>query len=179
MKRTATTILTLTLASATLSWAGCATSADKPPRIASTTAASARYAPSQPLLLASDPAGGERLWPGFAWHIELHIPEGQAAAGTYSGTMTVLDVRGDEFTASVEDWSNGARSRLHGWRRGAHVHLDRVDNPPHEGFRATFDGTTDAQGIIDGLFRNDASAPWGNDALGTWRAVPAEPSRAR
>lgn len=120
-----------------------------------------RLAP-QPPVDAAAPQG--------RWRLVLVVPPGHPLSGTYSGTLRLAEHQGLLF-GSVEDWSNGARSRFVGWHRGGVLHLARQDEAPWTGFRAAFDGVLSTEGdLMQGTCYNDASAPHGNNAVCTFTA---------
>ena len=99
------------------------------------------------------------------WQIEIVVAGGQT-----TGTLTLYN-EGQLLTGSVEDWSDGSRSRLAGWTREGRLRLDRLDDPPRAGFRSILEGTVvpDAT-TMEGTFRNDPTAPHGDAGTGAWTA---------
>lgn len=59
-----------------------------------------------PVAAASSPAPGR-------WQLVLVVPAGDPYAGTYAGTLVLIEQEGLLY-GSVGDWSNGARSRFVG-----------------------------------------------------------------
>ena len=123
--------------------------------------------------LAAVPPGPPATSLGGTWLIELTVPAGQPYAGAYYGRMVLAD-DGGVLAGAVAEWSNGARSRLAGRWDGERVRLARVDEAPYQGFRAWFEGGLLPSGALGGSFRNDPAAPWGNAAVGSWRAARVE-----
>lgn len=105
------------------------------------------------------------------WRLETSVFPGSPGAGLYVGTLDLRD-DGGGLSGQIEDWSNGARSQLTGRRYGSQVILDRVDGPPGEGFRATYEGEIGGgSGVLRGRYRADPESPYGNAGEGTFRAI--------
>jgi hypothetical protein len=131
-------------------------------RIFAGTAAAAP--PSSAPLPPPPPAATDNLT--GRWQVTETVPFGQPFAGTYTGTWELIDSGGHLSGGGA--WSIGPRGRYVGWRRGATVHLDRIDEG---GFRGSFDGSVGPHGaMMRGVGRNDPSSPGGNSASYNWTA---------
>ena len=106
---------------------------------------------------------------GGLWRIETAFLPGSVDAGVHLGTLELTD-DGGVLAGRVDDWSSGARTQMTGRRDGARVTLLRVDGPPWDGFRATYEGWLDDSGAMHGVYRGDPTSPHGRAGGARWRA---------